>query len=108
MFALIAVPALVALIFYEQGYRAGLSEARHKDRFQVNWNGSEAQTKDAIQRWLAKNHARELKETYPVVMSFPDRNCIQLKMELGGVGGEPIYCYRANSLQLVEEVSDVE
>jgi len=25
-----------------------------------------------------------------------------------GVGGAPIYCYRANSLDLLEEYSDVE
>ncbi len=42
------------------------------------------------------------------MMIFPDKNCIQLKLEPGNLGGEPIYCYRPNTLQLTEEYSDVE
>ncbi len=41
-------------------------------------------------------------------MAFPNKNCIQLTLEPGSVGGEPIYCYRRNSLDLLEEYSDVQ
>jgi len=42
----------------------------------------------------------------PHLMAYPAKNCIQLEPD--GVGGAPIYCYRANSLDLLEEYSDVE
>ena len=42
----------------------------------------------------------------PRLMAYPTKNCIQLDPD--GVGGAPIYCYRANSLELLEEYSDVE
>ena len=42
----------------------------------------------------------------PQLMAFPTKNCIQLHPD--GVGGAPIYCYRANSLDLLEEYSNVE
>ena len=103
-FGVVAVIGLVALFSYNQGY----GRARHDERLQLDWNGSKAQTNDAIRRWIQKTNSRGMKERYPFLMAFPDRNCIQLRLEVGGVGGEPVYCYRANTLQLIEEYSDVE
>ena len=44
---------------------------------------------------------------YARSIAFPNKNCVQLVLK-GGVGGEPIYCYRYNSVTPIEEYSDVE
>ena len=61
-----------------------------------------------MQRWLRKTGASSMEGRYPRVMFFPDKNCIQFMIAPPGVGGEPIYCYRVNTLQLTEEHSDVQ
>jgi len=109
---------LLAAFTYRKGYEAGEAQERSASRMQVDWHGSRAQTEDAMRRWAPKGigghrtPAQMLNEVhqhyFPRVMDFPNKNCIQLMVEPGSVGGEPIYCYRANSLELVEEYSDVE
>ena len=106
--AIILVGGAAATLSYNIGFKAGAKEAVRLERLQADWNGSEAQTKDAIKRWISKTSSKEMTGRYPYVMSFPDRNCIELKIEPGGVGGVPVYCYRPNSLTLLEEHSDVE
>ena len=105
--ALVAV-ALLSVLTYRAGYDAGLAKGREDARVQVDWKGSRAQADDAIRRWIRKTNRREMEDRYPYVMNFPDRNCIELKFKRPAVGGVPIYCYRAGSLELVEEHSDVE
>jgi hypothetical protein len=104
----VVVGATSALFSYHAGFNAGARETVRIERLQSNWNGSESQIKDAIRRWVTKTSPREMTGRFPYVLSFPDRNCIELKIEPGSVGGVPIYCYRANSLTLLEEHSDVE
>jgi hypothetical protein len=105
--ALVAV-YLVFAVSYETGFRSGRVKGRTDACLAVDWHGSHAQTQDAIRRWLAKGGPREMTGRYSCVTVFPDRNCVQLKLEPGWVGGVPTYCYRANSQQLIEEHSDVE
>ena len=115
--ALIAVYLLTAFA-YRKGYEAGEAQERSTARRQMDWHGSRAQSEDAMRRWAPKGvgghrtPAQMLEEVHrhywPRVMAFPTKNCIQLMGEPGDVGGEPIYCYRANSLEVVEEYSDVE
>ena len=107
-FAAAVAVYLLAAFAFRQGYEAGEAHGRDDARVYVDWNGSRAQTKDAIRRWLRKSGPRAMEGTYPSLMVFPDKNCIQLKLEPGNLGGEPIYCYRPNTLQLMNEYSDVE
>ena len=75
----------------------------------VDWHGSRAQVDDAMRRWAPKagESLEEIRMGWsPRIMAFPTKNCVQLWPK--GVGGTPIYCYRANSLELVEEYSDTE
>jgi len=78
----------------------------------LDWNGSVQQGDDAMRRWAPKAGLtfQQVRQGYtPKLMAFPTKNCIQLEPRpIYDVGGEPIYCYRANSLNLVEEHSDVE
>jgi hypothetical protein len=110
---------LLAAFAYRKGYDEGVAHERSTaGNTQVDWHGSRAQIEDAMRRWAPKGiggqrtPAQMLAEVHqhywPRVMAFPTKNCIQLMLEPGAVGGEPIYCYRANSLDLVEEYSDVE
>lgn len=81
-----------------------------------DWNGSRAQAMDATRRWAPKGIGgprtpeemlRIVRRAYsPQLMVYPTKNCIKLHPK--GVGGAPIYCYRANSLDLREEYSNVE
>lgn len=100
---------LVVVFAYRVGYDAGEARGREDARVSLDRNGSQAQATDAIQHWLRKAGPREMENRYPYVMRFPDRNCIELRFRRPTtLGGVPIYCYRANSLQLIEEHSDVE
>jgi hypothetical protein len=81
----------------------------------VDWNGSRAQADDAMRRWApkgagggtAEQRLKQVREGWsPRLMEFPTKNCIQLEPD--GVGGAPIYCYRSNTLDLLEEYSNVE
>jgi hypothetical protein len=114
LFVPIAIAGLVV------GYAIGSSSNRHAERYAEmrDWNGSRAQPEDAMRRWASKGiggrrtpeqmWAEVHKHYSPRLMAYPNKNCIQLVLEPGAVGGDPIYCYRANSLDLVEEYSDVE
>jgi hypothetical protein len=120
---LFVVVAIVALVV---GYAIGSSGNGGRKRYPVperyrdmqDWHGSRAQAEDAMRRWAPKGVGRhrtpeqmlaEVRQHYsPRLMAFPTKNCIQLTPEPGSVGGAPIYCYRANSLDLLEEYSDVE
>jgi hypothetical protein len=104
----VSVGGALAFFSYNAGFRAGVTATIRLERLQSDWNGSKAQTKDAIRRWVSKTSPRAMTGRFPYVMSFPDRNCIELKIEPGSVGGVPVYCYRVNSLTLLEEHSDVE
>jgi len=68
-----------------------------------------SQISDAVDRWIVKSAERDVKSNrYPVRMYFPDRDCVQLRLKVPAVGGEPVYCYRSNSVELIQEFSDVE
>ena len=75
----------------------------------LDWKGSSAQAENAMRRWAPKageTYERVKRGWSPRLMAFPTKNCIQLWPK--GPGGTPIYCYRANSLELLEEYSDTE
>jgi hypothetical protein len=56
------------------------------------------------QKWRSQRHERSLCH----VIYSPDRNCIEFRIAPGGVGGTPTYRYRASTLQVIEEHSDVQ
>lgn len=92
------------------GIETGEWRALERERRLPSWNGSIAQAQDAAQRWATKVHetpSMAMSNRYPRYISFPKKTCIQLRLK-GGVGGLPIYCYRGNTIQLLEEYSDVE
>jgi hypothetical protein len=112
---------LLAASAYRKGYDAGRDWGlkqmqrsagewlRRAWQEEVDVNGSRAQTQDAVHRWIRKNAAHSgMRGRYPHVSSYGDKNCIQFRLAPGSVGGEPTYCYRANTLQLIEEHSDVQ
>ncbi|MCW6530696.1 hypothetical protein NED98_10595 [Sphingomonas sp. MMSM20] len=95
---------------FDIGYETGQSRALESERRLHDWNGSIGQAQDAAKRWAAKVHetpSMAMSNRYARYIAFPDKNCIQLRLR-DGVGGVPIYCYRSNTLQLVEEYSEVE
>lgn len=119
----LAVVSTGSIVGYQSGYRWGVHEGQieglqaGRNRFDQEWSGSKGdpyfaiQIKDAKARWNAKNGVppdRVDEGRVPIVMAFPDQNCIQLKLASGSVGGEPIYCYKGNSAELTKEYSDVE
>jgi hypothetical protein len=112
--AAVAFSALLAFYFagavgYRLGFEAGDAYSRRDARVEPDVDGSKAETKDAINRWLTKTNPREMPGRYASLMRFPDRTCIQLKfVDPTSTGGEPIYCYRSGTLQLTEEHSNVE
>lgn len=112
LFVAVAIVALVT------GYAIGSSPVERASRgpAMMDWNGSRAQAEDAMRRWAPKGigghrtpeEMLALVHRYysPQLMVFPSKNCIQLHPD--GAGGAPIYCYRPNSLDLLEEYSNVE
>jgi len=105
------VGAALVYPIYSVGYHRGHVAALMRERRVVDFHGSVTQIEDAIARWGAKNHqskADVLKAHYPKVIYFPTKNCIELELEWGWAGGSPIYCYKPDTKQLIEEYSDVE
>ncbi|MBD8641805.1 MULTISPECIES: hypothetical protein [unclassified Sphingomonas] len=101
---------LVATGMFALGYDIGGRDAMAAERSLVDWNGSAKQSQDAVKRWAAKIHETQSTVNslwYARNFAFPNKNCVQLVLK-GGVGGEPIYCYRFNSFTPIEEYSDVE
>lgn len=108
--AAIGVAAAIYAI-YSVGYHRGHVAALMRERLVVDFHGSASQIDDAIARWGAKNHQSKpdvMKARYPKVTYFPTKNCIELELEWGWAGGTPIYCYKQDTRQLIEEYSDVE
>jgi hypothetical protein len=106
---LFVAAAIISLIV---GYAIGSDGSVARYPKMQDWNGSHAQAEDAMRRWAPKAglSLQQVRQGYNArLMAFPTKNCIQLEIgPIYDVGGEPIYCYRANSLDLVEEYSDVE
>lgn len=106
----IILVGLAAVSTFDIGYETGQWRALEHERRLHDWNGSIEQAQDAAKRWAAKvreTPSMAMSNRYARYMAFPDKNCIQLRLR-DGLGGEPIYCYRSSTLQLVEEYSDVE
>jgi hypothetical protein len=106
----IILAALTILGTFVIGYETGEWRTLERERRLPDWNGSIAQAQDAARRWATKVHeapSAAMSNRYARYISFPDKTCIQLRLK-GGLGGVPIYCYRARTLDLVEEYSDVE
>lgn len=114
----VIVTAFFAIGCFSAGYVIGGSrtitgqELGDRERL-----GSKAQVEDAMRRWSVKANEpvdRVKKIWNPRSMFIPTRNqglgmtCIQLRIERGAVGGEPVYCYKDNTTTLVAEYSDVE
>ena len=112
------VAALVAGGFFLAGYVIGGSRAVSVQRSATSDDLiSQAQVKDAIRRWSIKANepAGRVQQIWtPRSMFIPTRNqgsgmtCIQLRIERGAVGGEPVYCYKDDTTMLIAEYSDVE
>jgi hypothetical protein len=99
---------VIACVGLATGYSLGHAARQPETQF-LDWNGSHAQAEDAYRRWAKKadeTPASVRRLWSPRLMAFPTKNCIELWPD--GVGGVPIYCYRANSLDLLEEYSDSE
>ncbi|MBB3875398.1 hypothetical protein [Sphingomonas aquatilis] len=106
----IILAALVIGGTFTVGYETGEWRTLERERRLPDWNGSIAQARDAAKRWATKVHetpSAAMSNRYARYISFPNKTCIQLRLK-DGVGGVPIYCYRADTLHLVEEYSDVE
>ena len=48
------------------------------------------------------------KDRCATTIYFPDKICVSLDLELGGLGESPVYCSRKTDGKLLEEYSDVE
>lgn len=120
--------ALVALAMFGAGYGvAQLESARDDSTCKLAESASceqekllrhsQGQVEDAAMRWAAKSGGspqRVLQQYQARSMFIPTTNqglgmtCIELKLRGFDVGGEPVYCYKNNTTELVAEYSDVE
>lgn len=77
----------------------------------LSWDSDDRQALDAARRWSEKSGETvdDIQQNrFPIGVSTGTRDCVQLKLNVGSVGGNPSYCYRAGTLELLEEHSDVE
>lgn len=120
--------ALVALAMFGAGYGVAQLESSRDDSTcklaerascgqEKLLRHSQGQVEDAARRWAAKaggSPQRVLQQYQPRSMFIPTTNqglgmtCIELKLRDFDVGGEPVYCYKNNTTELVAEYSDVE
>lgn len=65
----------------------------------------------AFVKWAAKNGvspARAMNGRYARVVRLEREVCVSLNMELGGVGGIPVYCFDVNTRALTRESDNIE
>lgn len=77
----------------------------------LSWDPDNRQALDAAKRWAQKSGetVEDIQmNRFPVGVSTGTRDCIQLMMDVQSVGGNPTYCYRSGTQELIEEHSDVE
>lgn len=91
--------AAIILIFH---YRDVIK--RYEDR--PNFVPSDARIIEQAYR-LEASHSRvpveQVKnQDYPIVVGFPDKNCVQLTPPPNSIGGHNIYCFRNSDGTLVE------
>jgi hypothetical protein len=64
---------------------------------------------DAKARWVENQHStRALEDRIAIIVDFPDRRCVLLKLRSYSVGGSPLYCYERNKDALVNSYEIVE
>lgn len=120
--------ALVALAMFGAGYGVAQLESPRDDSTcklaesascgqEKLLRHSQGQVEDAAKRWAAKSGGspqRVLQQYQPRSMFIPTTNqglgmtCIELKLRDFDVGGEPVYCYKNDTTELVAEYSNVE
>jgi hypothetical protein len=77
----------------------------------LRWDPENAQYQDAARRWAQKTDdtVGEVRQAYvPIGISVGAKDCVQLVFPDYSVGGQPTYCYRAGTIELVEEHTDEE
>jgi hypothetical protein len=62
----------------------------------------------AEQLWQKKAGVEPKDLRIPIVIHMFDERCVWLKLPLPSVGGEPIYCFKKYSDELVRSHDDVE
>lgn len=65
----------------------------------------------AIELWALQNNStrdRVMRGSYIVAMDFPEEICISIQMNIGGFGGEPVYCFSQKTGALTRRYDDVE
>jgi hypothetical protein len=76
--------ALAVVGAFVMGYDTGEQRALRRERSLHDWNGSVMQARDAAKRWAIKNRepvSVAMEHRYSRYMAFPDKNCIQLRLE---------------------------
>jgi hypothetical protein len=65
---------------------------------------------DAIRRWrtMESPPGRAMEGRIPVVMAFPDENCVHLTFTQPSIGGAPTYCYDKHDGMLTRKEDEVE
>ena len=114
---ILAVAGSLAVVF-STGYAVGASKGHSTAKIAAGDEvGSEQQINDAIYRWSVKagEPSDRIREHWlPRSMFIPTRNqasgmtCVQLRLEPGAMGGEPVYCYENDTTALLAEYSNVE
>lgn len=98
--AALLIGALI-LIFH---YRGVIGELDDRPAFHLN---DATMIERAYQLEAARNRlpVEQIKaQDYPVVVSFPDRRCVQLSMlRPPNIGGHSVYCFRDADGALVEQ-----
>ena len=49
-----------------------------------------------------------MKNRYAISMHFPSKICVQLTLNRGSVGGNPVYCFERETLRVLEKYDEVE
>lgn len=67
--------------------------------------------RDAISRWIrsvSSTEKKEMEDRVPMVFRLRDMRCVVLVLRASSVGGEPVYCYKINSNDIIYSIEDVE
>ncbi|MES2450159.1 MAG: hypothetical protein V4610_06290 [Pseudomonadota bacterium] len=66
---------------------------------------------NAIKLWSAEVKEEEnvaMQNRYAVAVHFPDEVCVELRLRLGSLGGNPVYCFDRKSKAVTRKFDQVE
>lgn len=105
LFAILTIIVSVGINIVQKNEIAKLKRQRSSTAFDQPF------VTEAIRLWSEKTHSSPdtaMNERFSKVMYIDREVCVSLEIDLGGVGGVPVYCFDSDNQKLTKRIDNVE